>query len=234
MEGVGELIISIHQPDYIPYIGYFYKIAQSEIFVFLDDVQFSNDNMHNWNKIKTPQGECRLKIPVKYKFGDKISQVNIRDELKWKSKHLKTIEMNYSRTMYFKEIFPEFKEIILKEYNNFSELNIMINKWICSNFGFETKFYCSSEMNIKTAKEERVLDICEAVGADIYLSGNGARVYQREEHFCNRGITLQYTDYNPIVYNQLWNEFIPNLSILDYIFNYGFDWEYIKKSIGGI
>ena len=90
--------ISIHQPDYISYLGYFYKISKSDIFVFLDDAQFSNDNMHHWNRIKTPQGECRLKIPVEQHLGDPINRVRTKDELKWKQKHLKTLEMNYTKS----------------------------------------------------------------------------------------------------------------------------------------
>lgn len=227
------MIVSIHQPDYISYIGYFYKISQSDIYVFLDDAQFSNDNMHHWNRVKTPQGECRMKIPVEYKFGDHINQVRTKDELKWKKKHLKTLEMNYLRANAFQEIFPQFKELLLTHYDNLADMNIEINKWICSGFGLKPKFYRTSEMHINTAKEDRVIDICLAVGGKRYISGNGARAYQVDEHFSDRGVTLQYTNYHPFEYKQLWKEFIPNMSILDYLLNYGFDWEYIDKVLGG-
>lgn len=227
------MIVSIHQPDYIPYIGYFYKIAQSDIFVFLDDAQFSNDNMHHWNKIKTPQGEFRLKIPVEYNFGDSINQVRTRNELKWREKHLKTIEMNYSRAKNFNDVFPRFKEMVMEEYSSIASMNIAINCFICDGLGLRPKFFCASAMGINTTKEERVIDICLAVGGKIYLSGNGARAYQVNEHFTNRGLTLQYTNYHPFEYKQLWREYIPNLSILDYIFNYGFDWDRIHKILRG-
>ena len=226
-----KVIISIHQPDYIPYIGYFYKIYQSEIFVFLDDVQFSNDNMHHWNRIKTPQGEFRLKIPVEYSFGNKINEVRTKDELKWKEKHLKTIEMNYSKAQYFHEIFPYYKELLLKEYPNLAELNIAINKSICENFGLKTKFIRSSELNINSTKEDRVIEICLALGGTTYISGNGARAYQVDENFVRKGVYLKYTDYQPFEYSQRWGEFIPNLSILDYVFNCGFN---KPQLLGGI
>lgn len=227
------MIVSIHQPDYIPYIGYFYKIAQSDIFVFLDDAQFSNDNMHHWNRIKTPQGECRLKIPVDYKFGDNINQVRTKDELKWKEKHLKTIEMNYAKADEFKNIFPKFASILSEEHANLSEMNIEINKWICEGFGIKPKFMKTSEMDINTQREERVIDICLALQGKTYISGNGARAYQVDEHFSARGVTLKYTDYHPVEYKQLWKEFLPNMSIIDYIFNCGFDWDYIKRELRG-
>lgn len=227
------MIVSIHQPDYIPYIGYFYKIAQSDVFVFLDNVQFSNDNMHHWNRIKTPQGELRLKIPVEYKFGDDINTVRPKNELKWREKHLKTIEMNYTKAKYFNDIFPKFKEIIMAKYNNLAELNIRVNQFICNEFGFKTKFILSSELDIDTAREKRVIDICLALGGKTYISGNGARAYQVPEHFNDSGIILKYTDYKTFEYPQLWGDFIPNLSIIDYIFNCGFDWEYIEKKMRG-
>lgn len=216
------MIISIHQPDYIPYLGYFYKIYQSEIFVFLDDVQFSNDNMHHWNRIKTPQGECRLKVPVAYSFGDKINEVRTKDELKWKERHLKTIEMNYSKAQHFKDIYPQYKEILLQHYSNLAEMNITINKLICENFRFKMKFIMSSELNINSTKEERVIDICLALGGTTYISGNGARAYQVDEHYKSKGIHLKYTDYQAFEYSQCWGEFTPSLSILDYLFNCGF------------
>lgn len=216
------MIISIHQPDYIPYLGYFYKIYKSEIFVFLDDVQFSNDNMHHWNRIKTPQGECRLKIPVVCSFGDKINEVRTKDELQWKEKHLKIIEVNYRKSHHFNEIFPRYSELILKEYPNLAELNIAINRFICDGFGFNPNFVLSSELNIDSTKENRVIDICQALGGSTYISGNGAKAYQVDKNFESKGIHLKYTDYLPFEYNQRWGEFMPNLSILDYIFNCGF------------
>lgn len=225
------MIISIHQPDYIPYMGYFYKIAHSDKFVFLDDCQFSNDNMHQWNRIKLPQGECRLKIPVEQHLGDKINEVRTKDELKWKQKHLKTIEMNYSKVPNFKLLFTEFQELLLSPYPNLAEQNIAINTWIAGKFGMKTEFFRSSEMKIDTLREERVLDICNALDGDVYLSGNGARTYQKEEDFAVKGLRLQYTDFAGIEYPQLWKGFIPNLSVLDYVFNCGFDWESAEKRI---
>lgn len=225
------MIVSIHQPDYIPYIGYFYKIFQSEKFIFLDDAQYSNDNMHQWNKIKTPQGECRLKIPIKHVFGEKINEVTTRDELKWKEKHLKTIEMNYSKAQYFKDYFPKFKELLMGKYQNLADMNISINTWICENFDFNVKFLRSSEMNINTAKEDRVIDLCLAIGGDVYISGNGAKAYQVDEHYTQKGIELRYTDYHPVEYKQLWKDFLPNMSIMDYVFNNGFDFEKIISLI---
>lgn len=216
------MIIAIHQPDYIPYWGYFYKMAKCDAFVFLDDCQFSNANWHHWNRIKTPHGECRLKVPVEQHLGDPINSIRTRDELGWKVKHLRTLEMNYGRSAHFSEIYPQLKKLIEKKYDNLADMNIAINTFICYGFGFSPKLYRSSTMGIETVREERVIDICELLHATDYLSGKGAAAYEVETDFSNRGLKLRYTDYKSFEYTQLWGNFIPNLSIVDYLFNCGF------------
>lgn len=165
-----------------------------------------------------------------YEFQDNINETRTKDELFWKQKHLKIIQYNYSRANYFKDFFPVFRELLLSTYANIADMNITINQFICTRFGLNPRFVRASELKLNSVKEERILDICSTLGATVYLSGVGAKAYQEEQHFMDRGIQLYYTDYSPVTYPQLWNDFIPNLSILDYIFNCGFDWDYIEKS----
>lgn len=226
------MVVSIHQPDYIPWLGLYYKMAHSDAFVYLDDAQYSNEAAHNFNLIKTPQGELKLKVPVEYKFGDVINTVRTRDELKWKEKQLKTIKLNYAKAPFFNDFYPMLEGVILREHQNISEMNMAINEVICKGFKIEPKIYKSSDMNITTVREERVINICVALGGDEYLSGNGARVYQTEEHFLDRGVKLTYLDYKPIEYKQIWkNGFLPCMSAIDYIFNCGFDWDYVEQQV---
>lgn len=227
------MIVSIHQPDYIPWLGLYYKMAHSDIFVYLDDAQYSNEADHNVNVIKTAQGALRLKVPVEQHLGDLICNVRTKDELRWKEKHLKTIQMNYGKAKFFQEVFPGFAEVIENHSGSIADLNMAINRYICNGFEIKTPILKSSELGIKTAREQRVIDICLAVGGKEYLSGNGARVYQTEEHFTECGLKLSYLDYKPIEYKQLWPKvgFLPCMSVLDYIFNCGFDWEYVEKAV---
>ncbi|MBR5678249.1 MAG: WbqC family protein [Paludibacteraceae bacterium] len=223
--------VSIHQPDYIPWLGLFYKMYLSDVFIHLDDAQYSNEAAHNYNKIKTPQGLYRIKFPVEQHLGDTILQVRPRYELNWQEKHLRTFEMNYSKAKCFKEVYPEFKEVFMVDYPNVAELNIAINEFLAGKFGINPKFVRSSDYHIATKREEKVIDLCLAVGGSRYISGNGARVYQEESHFTDKGIELTYLDYKPIEYHQLWKDFIPCMSVLDYIFNCGYDWDFVIKQV---
>ena len=225
-----QKIVSIHQPNYFPWLGYFYKIYQSDIFVFLDDVQFTNEGLQNYHYIKTPQNSFRLKIPVKYRFGDMIYDVQPRYELNWVIKHLKTIEMSYKKAPFFEEIFNDYKNLITVEYKNLALLNISIIRFICFKLGITTKTILSSEMNILTVKEEKVLDICNELQASVYYSGNGAKVYQKEKDFTIRGLELRYSNFIPFEYPQLWGPFQSNVTILDYLMNCGYDWNRMVKN----
>ena len=217
--------VAIHQPCYMPYLGVFYKMWQSDRFVFLDDAQYSNGYVFDWNRIKTPTGECRIKVPTEKKFGDTLNQIRPKDELGWQNRHLKTIEMCYHKAPYFDDFYPVLKTIILDKYSSLSELNITVMSVIAEKFGIRPDIYYSSRMGITTLKEQRVIDICKQVGATSYISGHGAENYQQGTHFIKEGIKLTYTDYKPVQYQQQWNGFIPNLSAIDYIFNEGYDFE---------
>jgi hypothetical protein len=230
MEKNQSKIISIHQPNYIPWLGYFYKIAISDIFVFLDDAQFSNHGMHNYHYIKTPAGSFRLKIPVKQSLGDKINEVVTKDELGWKEKHLKTLETNYKSAQYFDEIFNDFASLIKIPYSNIALQNEAIIQFYCGKLDIKTKFIKSSSLNISSTQEERIIDICKALNSDVYYSGIGAKAYQKEENFSKNGIILKYAEFQPFEFSQLWGPFQANVTIIDYLMNCGYDWAKVLDS----
>ena len=223
-------IVSIHQPNYLPWLGYFYKIDQSDVFVFLDDVQYSTQGMHNFHYIKLAQGPFRLKIPVEQKMGDLINQVRTRDELGWKNNHLKTIEHTYKKTPFFEEIYTDFSQLLQVDYPNIAEMNQAIIEFTCRKFGITTEFVKSSDLKINTSREEKVLDICNALDATVYYSGTGAKVYQVEENFINRGLELRYSHFSPFEYPQFFDSFQSNICFLDYLMHCGYDWERVAKS----
>lgn len=217
------MIVGIHQPNYIPWIGYFYKILNSDVFVILDDVQYIKNSFINRNKIKTPQGDCWLTVPVCYKgnFGSNINEVKINNELKWNDRHLKTISMNYSKAKYFNKYYEDIYNIIKSEYTYIDQLNINLITYFCKQLKIHTKIVKSSELNVNGNSTERLINICKTLKADTYLSGKGGEKYQDEDMYRKNGIKLIYTNFKHPFYTQLWGEFIPNLSILDLLFNCG-------------
>ena len=222
-------IIAIHQPNYLPWLGYFYKIYQSDIFVFLDDVQYSNKGMHNYTYIKTSNGSYRLKYPVFQKFGDKIYEVRAKDELGWKQKHLELISFNYKKAKFFKEVFDDYSNIIMQEYDNIVDLNISFIKYFSKKLGIDREFVLSSGLDVGLNKTMKIIEICKTLGGNIYYSGTGARSYQNSEDFEKNGIELKYSVFSPVEYPQLWNDFQSNVSAIDYFMNCGYDFDRILR-----
>jgi hypothetical protein len=223
--------IAIHQPNYIPWLGFFFKIAQVDTFVFLDDVQYSNKAMHDFHYIKNPMGRHRLRIPVKLNFGDLISNVRLNNEILWQDHHLKQLEVNYKKALHFKQVYSDLADIYYQNDINLSDFNIRIIKLISSKFNIPTSFVKSSELPIVAVnKNERILSICNELNASVYYSGTGAAVYQKEIEFCDRGIELRYSTFQPFNYPQFWGEFEANVSVIDYLMHCGYDWDRVMKS----
>jgi len=216
------MVISIHQPNYIPWIGYFYKIAKSDVFVFLDDVQYEKNGFTDRNRIKTPQGELYLKIPVQIENHlQKINQTSIREALGWREKHLKSIDMNYRKSKYYQEIFPLVEDILSVTGSNLAEFNSQVVSKILKVLDINTPCIIAHELNISATGTMRLVEIVKQLGGSTYLSGKGGSKYQDEELFRDNSIQLSYSNFIPPIYRQCWGEFIPNLSILDYLFNNG-------------
>jgi hypothetical protein len=218
------MIVAIHQPNFLPWLGYFYKIAKCDVFVLLDNVQYVKNSFINRNKIKTPQGAQWLTVPVKIKgrFGQLIKDVEINNTMDWRKKHLRTLEMNYKRAKYFEPVFRGVEAIYFaRDWQNLCELNIEILKWVVSLLGIEKRLMRASELNVKGEGTQLLINIVKEVGGNTYLSGFGGAKYQEEELFKEVGIKLQYYDFTHPVYPQLWSGFVPNLSIIDLLFNCG-------------
>jgi len=222
-------ITAIHQPNYIPWLGYFYKIYKADVFIFQDDVQFSNKGMHNYHNIKSQDGLLRLKIPVEGKFGSNINEFRTKDELNWKQKHLKLIEVNYRDAKYFDEVYSDLVLLLNQEYSNLAVLNSTIITFICTKLSITASLINSSDLNLTTKREEKVIDSVKATEGDIYFSGTGARAYQKEENYNAQGIQLMYSDYQPFSYPQLWGAFESNVSIVDYLMHCGFRWDIVLE-----
>ncbi len=213
--------VSIRQPGYLPYLGFFKKIQSSDIFVYLNDVQYERGDWDNRNKIKTSKGITMLTVPVYNKFGQKLNQVNITNIKNWNEKHMKTIQNNYNKAPFFENYWDKIESILSKKWEKLIELNISLLEYFYSELNLTTKTIFSSDLNIKSTKSQRLLDICKSLNATTYISGEIGKTYLDEEIFTNSGIQVIYEKFQHPTYNQIHGDFIPNLSIIDLLFNEG-------------
>ncbi|RMF93412.1 MAG: hypothetical protein D6734_10140 [Candidatus Schekmanbacteria bacterium] len=216
------MIVSVHQPQYLPWLGYFDKISSCDVFVFLDTVQYKKNEWQNRNKIKTANSSMWLTVPVNYRFPQKIFEVTIDRKKHWKRKHLKALEINYSSAPYFMEYFPEIKKIIEKEFIYLKDLNIALIIKIMSFLGIKTKTLSSSEMDdLPDDADERLIGICKRIGANKYLAGAGGKDYMNFKKYEDSGIEVIFQEYKHPVYPQQYGSFLSHLSIVDLLFNCG-------------
>jgi hypothetical protein len=219
-----KLIIT--QSNYIPWKGYFDAINLVDEFIIYDDMQYTRRDWRNRNKIKTPQGSIWLTIPVevKGKYFQKINETKISDK-SWISDHWKSIQHNYSKALFFKELSPFVEELYAKcTFEYLSEVNYHFLKNICDLLGIKTQFKSSSEFVMGEGKTERLVDLCKKVGATDYFSGSAAKFYMDEGLFEKENIKVHYFDYSGYQeYPQLHGEFTHELSILDLLLNVGIE-----------
>lgn len=221
-------IAAIHQPNFIPWAGYFHKLLLSDVFVFFDDVQFPRGKSYGSRAlIKTNSGELWLTVPVSSK-GDLLNfnGVYISNETTWSDKLLKTISFSYKKSPYFELYFPAIASILGKKWLRLVDLNIELITTIAGLMDYHGSFIKSSEMGIPVKKaggEEKILAILSELEVTDYISGTGAgsKRFVMNESFEKAGINLIWQSFNPPVYPQLYKTFIPNLSIIDILFNVG-------------
>lgn len=214
-------IVSIHQPNYLPWLGYFKKIQDSDVFVFLDDADFPKNGPVNRNKIRTKEGTILLTIPIKYKFGNKIKEIKIDNTTKWNEKHKKGIFLNYKKANWFKQYWDELEKIYDEKYEYLIDINMKLINFVIKKLQIQTKIIFSSELNISSVKSQKILEICEAVNAETYITGIGGKDYLVVEDFASKDIKVKFQHFNHPKYNQAYEEFIPNIAAIDLILNEG-------------
>ena len=215
-------VVAIHQPEYLPWLGFFKKMMNVELFVFLDDVQFRKKGWQNRNRIRINDGTALLSIPVHTHSYPKINEVTIDNEKNWSIRHKKSILYNYARAPYFDEIKDFIESIFEKKFQYLVDLNTEIIKFVMNELEIKSKIVFSSELEISKKGSDRVLDICKAVGADHYITGTfWAESNLRVEEFKKSNIDIEFQKFQHPIYKQIHGEFIPEMSIIDLLFNEG-------------
>ncbi|MFL6285127.1 MAG: WbqC family protein [Pyrinomonadaceae bacterium] len=217
------MLVAIHQPEHMPWLGFFEKMLRADVFVLLDDVQFSKGDFQNRNRVKNRGGAQWLTVPVVQRFGQRIDEVEVAGGV-WRSKHWKTLRSCYARAAHFDEFACEFEEFYRRPWSKLSELNVEAIRLLARAFGFEKRFVFSSSLGAVGQKSELVLNICKAVGASRYYSGRAGGAYLDAEAFRREGIEIVAQEFEHPVYEQLFMKeqgFVPNLSAVDLLFNCG-------------
>lgn len=219
------MIYSAHQPNYFPYLGLFYKIYKSDYFIFLDDVQFTKSSgpAHERNVISREKATTYLKVPIKYNFKDKINEVVINDSFNWEGDHISKIERCYYDAPFYQDIMEDVVRLLSKHYSNLAELNMAIIKNICIKNNIQCEFLVSSELDVQTTQTQRLIDIGKKIGGTEYYSGTGAKVYMDCEKMNKHGIGVTFSDYKTANYMKGAQLCLPNMSVLDYLFYWGYD-----------
>jgi hypothetical protein len=217
------LILTAHQPVYLPWLGLFHKIALAETFVSFDAVQYLPKDWNNRNKIKTSAGPKWLTVPVLRKgYLDKpFHAIEINNAEPWRRKHWRALATSYAKAPHFDDHAAFFEEVYARDWQYLTELDEHLLRWFLEVLGIETRFLKASEQSFQGAKSELVLDMCRQLGADAYVFGALGRDYADVDAFEAAGVRVAFQDYRHPTYPQLHGDFVPYLSIVDLLFNCG-------------
>jgi len=214
-------VACIHQPQYIPYLGFFHKLAQSDIYVIHDDIAAIKADFTNRNRIRTPQGWIWLTIPVVRKEGVAINQIKLNNTLSWRKKHWQLLTNMYGRSRFFKDYADFFEDTYNKEWEFLADFDIHLLRYISNQLDISTEFVPVDSLSVDGKGDDKLISICRSVGADTYLSGIGGKDYIEERKFEEANIKLMYQEFTHPVYEQRFEPFEPNLSVVDLLFNNG-------------
>ncbi|WP_035054069.1 WbqC family protein [Andreprevotia chitinilytica] len=219
------MILTAHQPVYLPWLGLFHKIALAERFCVFDIAQYQTKDFNNRNKIKTNAGPLWLSVPVESKdhFEKKLSDIKIINN-GWNRKHFKSIDMAYRKAPFYQDYIHQLEALLLgKTYERLAELNFATLDFGLKALGISVPIDIASEHDFQGYKSDLVLDMCKQLGATTYIFGAQGRNYADVDGFLQAGITPHFQDYQHPVYPQLHGEFEPYMSIIDLLFNVGPD-----------
>tara|TARA_Y100000996_G_scaffold414473_1_gene405466 strand:- start:1023 stop:1700 length:678 start_codon:yes stop_codon:yes gene_type:complete len=218
------LIVTIHQPNYLPYSGFFHKLSLADTFVILDDTQFQFDYT-NRNKILKPDGNwTRINIPIKkhQKFFP-IKEVEIDNDKNWRYENMNLLLTCYENSKYFHMYRNFFEEIFSLEWKYLFDINFEIIKKCIEWLDIKINLVKESELNISGESSEKLVNICKNLGAKTYVSGPGGKKYLDQNLFYDNDIQLVYQNFVSKIYPQNTDVFVPDLSIMDLLSNLGPD-----------
>lgn len=213
------MIVTIHQPDFLPWLGFFDRWQKSDLYIVLDDVQFLRRGWHHRDKIKTKDGVKWLTVPVlkKGRYQQLIREVQIDNSIDWRGKHLRTIQSNYTKSPNFDCYFQQIEKIYKKKHTLLIDLNMDLLRFVADSFDIVTPVAFASDHHLQSSSTQKLVDLVKSVDGDCYITGLGAKEYLDETLFSVQGIQVVWQEYTHPIYEQLHGPFIPMLSCLDFL-----------------
>jgi hypothetical protein len=218
----GKGVVGIHQPEYLPWMGFLNKLVNSDTFVLLDNVQFRKNYFQNRNRIRTVEGWTWLTVPVKKApLETLISGIMIDDSKPWGKSHWKSLQQNYSKAKHYAEYSEFFEETYARKWVRLADLNTEIIRFFADVLGLKAEIILASQLHAKGTGTELLLRICEELDADTYLSGRFGKDYLKEDRFKEVGIRVEYQDFQHSEYEQVFKPFVSAMAGVDLLFNLG-------------
>lgn len=215
------MLLTIHQPNFLPWPGFFHKWMISDAMLLLDTVQFEKNEWQNRNRIKTAQGAQWMSVPVNYRFPQTIREVGIADR-RWPRKMCTCIEQAYAKAPFTQDYWPEVRRVLNEPFELLRDLNAELIRLMGGFLGCRAPLYMASDLGVtNTDPTGRLLELCTALKADAYLSGQEGRVYLDRDVFAAQGVALYFQRVEAPVYKQMHGDFVSHLSILDLLLNLG-------------
>ncbi len=215
------IVLCDHQTGYLPWLGLFHRISLCDIYVSLDTVKYNPRSYDSRNKIKTPDGFKWLKVPTQESDSELLKDVKIKNSTNWKSEHLKAISYSYRNTEFFDYYFKRIEHILNKDYECLMDLNEGLMMLFLKELKIDVKFFKASKLNISGSKNQYLINLCKNFNAGIYVFGQMGESYADKELWEKEDIKVFFHEYNHPVYKQKFNNFVPNLSVIDLLFNEG-------------
>ncbi len=217
------MILTAHQPAYLPWLGLFHKIALADKFIFFDQVQYQPKSFSNRNSIKSSQGKLLLTVPVLDKgYRDKkFSEIAINNALPWKRKHWRAIESNYSGAPYCKTYLDFFEDVYKKDWEYLADLSLYMLNWFMETLGIAVPIERAQSYSFQGRGSDLVLDMCVQLGADVYIFGEKGKDYANAQSFQHAGVRPVFQSYRHPMYRQQFGPFASHLSVIDLLFNEG-------------
>lgn len=213
--------IAVLQPSYLPWLGYFEQMTQVDTFVFYDDVQYTKNDWRNRNRVRGQEGYLWLTIPSEGSTHLQIREVKIDPRSKWQDKHRKTLAQFYSGSPFFEEVSTLLEPLWQKEYRFLMDAAVDSVGLIAGYLDISPKIVFSSDLGVGGERNERLIGICEALGAREYYSGLAAESYLDRPLFREHGIEVAFQHYDHPLYPQRGEGFLSHLSAIDLLFNCG-------------